>query len=556
MKKPILFFLTLLFHCNFAQDYPQDFRSPLDISRLLAGSFAELRGFHFHSGIDIKTQQREGKNIYAIADGYVSRIGISPRGYGYALYVTHPNGYTSVYGHLREFNKEIEAYALKQQHDRESFSINVFPPKGALPVKKGEVIAKSGNSGSSGGPHLHFEIRDTKTEETINPFLFGLTTPDTKKPLLNGMYIYALNGNVAGKQRYDLTGTTHFKSPVYASGKVAIGVKAYDKMNGSNNLNGIYEIQLYTNDKLTFDYKVDRFAFSETRYIDCLTDYPQYMSNKTWIYQLYRMPGNQLRMIKKSENDGIIDLQEGKTYRIKIVLKDFAGNTTSGSFKIIGKKLENPKEFIPQKDNYLRWDKENYWANDDVELSFPKGAFYKDFNLTYKKQNGKYYIENDKVPLHKFYHLAIYPKDIATTQLDKSVIAVEYNYGGKRVKDFFPTKYKNGKLIAEVRDFGVFSVEVDTTAPYVAPINIKNGSSFYKAKDLIKFRVKDKQSGINKYDAYIDGQWVVPVYDKKNNLIYINLKKEQLTTGAHNFELKVRDGSNNLSTYKTRIYLK
>ena len=532
------------------QKYPtSDFRSPLDIPRYLAGNFAELRGFHFHSGIDIKTQQREGKNVYAVADGYISRINISPSGYGNCLYVTHPNGYTSVYAHLREFKGDIEKYAREQQHNQQSFTINVFPDKNALPVKKSDVIALSGNSGSSGGPHLHFEIRDTKTEETINPFLFGLTTPDHKKPMLNGMYIYALNGDVAGKKRYDLTGTHHFKTPVYASGKVALGVKAYDKLDGANNWDGVYNIKAFVNNQSIFEFTTDKFSFDETRYINCLTDYSQYMTNKGWIYQLYKMPGNQLQMIKEAKNDGIIDLEDGKEYNVKIVLTDFAGNSTTGTFKIKGK-TPPVNQSIEKGKNYLYWDRENYWSNDDIEVYFPKQSFYEDLEFTYKKVGNKYYIQNDKTPLHKYYTLAIKPKDIPTTKLDKAVIAVEYNYGGKKITDYFPTNYKDGKLVAEVRDFGVFKVELDETPPRIKALNKETR---FKRNDKIKFNVKDTQSGIKKYDAYIDGKWVIPVYDKKNHLIYVDLSKENISKGSHNFELKVTDYNGNIGSYKSEF---
>src|SRR5690606_27189119 len=188
--KYFVFTLFTLSSLIFAQEFPQDFRNPLGITNYLSGNFGELRGFHFHSGLDIKTNQREGYNIYAVQDGYVSRINISPRGYGHAIYITHPNGYTSVYAHLQQFKGEIEKYTREIQYAKQKFAIDITVPKNAIPVKKGDIIGLSGNSGSSGGPHLHFEIRDSETQEVFNPFLFGFDIPDTKAPLLNGMYIY------------------------------------------------------------------------------------------------------------------------------------------------------------------------------------------------------------------------------------------------------------------------------------------------------------------------------------------------------------------------------
>ncbi|MGI9525520.1 MAG: M23 family metallopeptidase [Weeksellaceae bacterium] len=540
---------TLLAIGVYAQSYPKDFRNPLDIPNYLAGNFAELRGFHFHAGIDIKTQQREGLKVYAVQDGYVSRINVSPRGYGNAVYITHPNGYTTLYAHLQTYMGAVEKAARSEQYKQKSFAIDYYLPEGAVKVKKGEVIGLSGNSGSSGGPHLHFEVRDSKTEEIINPFLFGYDIPDTKAPLLNGMYIYALNGDVAGKQRYDLTGSKHFNIPVLASGKVGIGVKAYDQHNGAANMNGVYNIQIFADADKIFEYTANKFSFDETRYINCQTDYKQFMANKSWIYQGYMVPGNKLQMVSNLKNDGVIDLEEGRTYEIQVVLMDYAGNKTTGSFKIKGK-AKPIDETIQKGKNYIYWNKENYIQTNEVEMWFPKQSFYEDFNLDYTYQNGSYFIHHDDVPLHKFYTLAITPKDIPTHQLDKAVIAVKYKYGGRLAKDYFPTTYKNGKLIAEVRDFGEFVTEIDIQKPTLQSINVKNGAVFSGQNALMKFKVKDTQSGIEKHDAYIDGKWILSMYDKKYSLLTIDLEKENIAKGNHTLELKVTDGKNNTTTYK------
>lgn len=544
----------LIFPFILAQNYPQNyFRYPLEIDQILAGSFAELRGFHFHSGIDIKTQQREGLKVLAIAEGYVSRISVSPSGYGNALYITHPNGYTSVYAHLQKFEGKIEEYVTHQQNQQKSFEINVFLPEEALPVKKGEIVAFTGNSGSSGGPHLHFEIRDTKTEETINPFLFGLVTSDHKKPLLNGMYIYAINGEVAGKKRYDLTGAKEFKSPILASGTIGIGVKAYDKMDFANNLDGIYSIEMWVNNQKYFTYEVDRFSFSQTRMINCQTDYEQYMDNKSFIYKLFQEDGNSLTMVKNAENRGYIDVMPNQEYQIKIVLKDFAGNQTMGQFIVRGK--ENLQPYNPNKNGkLLKWNEENDYEDENVSLHFPAESFYQDLYLKVDKIGESYFIQNDRIPLHKFYTLAIKPKNLSLIQLQNAIIAVTYNYGGKKVKDYFETAYQNGKLIAQVRDFGQFTIEFDREKPMINPINVSQNSSFAKGSKL-KFKVKDSGTGIKSYKAFINNNWVILRYDKKNNLMWIN-REDVPFSGKAELSIQIQDLGGNLTKKNYSINLK
>lgn len=552
MKNFGIWFLVFLSALLSAQDFPTDFRNPLGITNYLSGNFGELRGFHFHAGLDIKTNQKEGYNIYAIQDGYVSRINISPRGYGNAIYITHPNGYTSVYAHLQQFKGEIEEYTRQQQYRLQEFAIDIEVPENALPVKKDEIIALSGNSGSSFGPHLHFEIRNSQTQEVLNPFLFGFEVPDSRPPLLNGMYIYALNADVAGKKRYDLVGARNYKTPVLASGKVGIGVKAFDQLDGAHNLNGVYNIKIFSNEELIWEFTANKFSFDETRYINCQTDYAQYMTDRSWIYQGFQLPGNKLSMVSNLKNNGIIDVEEGKNYDIKVVVSDFANNTTQGTFKIVGKKPPANKQ-ITTSESYLYWDRENYFKNDDIELYFPKESFYEDFELEYKYHNGQYHIQNDKVPLHKFYTLAIFPKQIPVHQLNKAVIAVKYNYGGRMTTDYFPTKYKDGKLLAEVRDFGVFIVEIDNKSPTITPLNVKENANFSASASIMRFRMKDDQSGILSHDAYINGNWVLSVYDKKNDLLTIDLEKEGIQNGKHKLELKITDGKNNVATYEVNF---
>lgn len=556
-------FLGLLVSLNFhvfaqtidnegqAKEYPKDiFRNPLGITNYLSGNFAELRNNHFHSGIDIKTNQKEGYNVYAIGEGFISRINVSPRGYGNAIYIDHPNGYTSVYAHLQKFNSVIEEYTRNYQYQNETFAVEIYPKKGELPVKSGDIIAVSGNSGSSGGPHLHFEIRDTQTEEPINPFLFGFDVPDTSEPLINGLYIYPLTGDVVGKKtRHTLPSGLVFNSPIYASGKVGLGIKAYDKHNGADNMNGIYQINVFVNDEPHFTYTAERLNFSTTRAINCLVDYEDRMKNNSWVYQLFLSDGNPLQMFSNVKNNGIIDLEEGKEYAVRIEVLDFAGNKKEARYKLIGKtpplepaKIENETVFY--------WNQENYFKKEGIEILMPKGTLYEDIAFTHRKTDkGKHYVHDWNVPIHSYYTVAIEPEGIPIPQLDKAIIVREYQSRGAWKKDHITAEYRNGKVIGEAREFGVFSVEIDNTKPVINPVNIKENSTFTASKGVVRFTISDSQSGIKGFAAYIGGKWVLANYDQKSKSLTIDLNREGIANGKHQLELKVWDEKNNTATY-------
>ncbi len=557
MKKLNVVLFGLIFFCACAQNpsektskqktYPKgEFRNPLGITNYLAGNFAELRNNHFHSGIDIKTNQKEGFNVYAVGDGYISRINVSPRGYGNALYIDHPNGYTSVYGHLQKFSPEIEEIVRQYQYKNETFAVEIYPKKNEIKVSESDIIALSGNSGGSGGPHLHFEIRDTQTEEPINPFLFGFDIPDTSAPMINGTYIYPIDGNVNGKTSRQVVSAG---STVSASGKVGLGIKAYDKHNGAENMNGIYQINVYVDEQPYFTYTAERMNFDWTRAINCLVDYSDRMKNNSWVYQLYRKEGDPIQMYSQVQNNGIIDLEEGKIYAVRIEVSDYAGNKKESKFKISGKTppAEKPKD---ENATVFSWDKENYFKQDGIEISMPKGVIYEDLNFQYKKaENGKHWVHDWNIPVHKYYTIALEPVGIPTAQLDKAILVLEYQKGGAWKKEYITAEYKNGKVVGETRDFGVFSVGIDNTKPTINPVNIKENSTFTGSKGVIRFTISDSESGIEDFDAYVDGKWILTNYDQKTKSLTIDLNREGITTGKHNLELKVWDEKNNTATY-------
>ncbi len=530
------------------ETYPKNvFQNPLEITNYLSGNFGELRANHFHAGLDIKTLQREGLKVKAVGDGYISRINVSPTGYGNAIYIDHPNGYTSVYAHLREFSPEIQAYIRKAQYAAETFKIEVNPKPNEFPIKLGDIIALSGNSGGSGGPHLHFEIRDTKSEEPINPFYFGFDLPDTRKPSILGLYAYPIYGDVNAKTSRVVVANG---GTINVSGAVGFGVKTYDKQNGSENNNGTHQINIYVNDEPIYTFTANRFSFDEARAINATCDYSDIQRNNSWIYQGFVKEGNPIRVFSNLKNDGILEVKNGETYKVRIEAKDYAGNTTTQSFTVVGKEYIDSAK-LPEY-NPIYWNKENHFKKDEIEVFFPKNSFYEDFHLAYKFSNNKYWLGDYYQPIHKSYTLAITPTpDIPTAQLDKAILVREYQKRGVWKKDYLTTELKNGKLVANPKDFGVFSIMIDNTKPTITPLNIKANSQFSQSNGVIKFTINDEHSGIKDYKAYIDGKWVLAEYDQKIKRLSINLNKEEISVGDHQLELNVKDEKNNTTTYTT-----
>jgi murein DD-endopeptidase MepM/ murein hydrolase activator NlpD len=354
MKKTLFGFILFFVSLAIAQEnYPQDsFRSPLDVPLILSGSFGELRNNHFHSGIDIKTQQREGLKAYAIAEGTVTRIKVSVWGYGKVIYIAHPNGYTSVYGHVQKFSPKIEAYINALQYEKQAYEVEVFPDFGALKVEKGEVIAFTGNTGGSSGPHLHFEIRNSASERATNPLLYGYDIKDTTDPILVSVYAYPLSEEGTINQSNDQVKLNFSKQSdgsflaekVYASGTIGFGINAFDRQDSGLNQNGLYAVQQLVNGKIYTEYNLESFSFDETRYINTLIDYKYYAKNRRRIQRLYKTPSNQMSIYKEIFNNGKIDITEGLSYSVEIVLKDIKNNSTKLIIPVEGKNQTLRKE--------------------------------------------------------------------------------------------------------------------------------------------------------------------------------------------------------------------
>ncbi len=553
----LLFCFSLL---GFSQSkHPVDyFEKPLDIPLILSGTFGELRSNHFHAGLDIKTQKRTGLNVYAAAEGYVSRIKVSHWGYGKALYITHPNGYTTVYAHLKKFAPKIEAYVKKHQYEKENYEIHVFPKPSELSVDRKEIVAYSGNSGSSGGPHLHYEIRDGNAKP-INPMHFGVEIPDAKNPEIRAAVAYTFgdSSHVEGRQvQRDLSFTrqsdgTLLARRVSALGTIGFGVNAVDKQNAALNNNGIYSLEMKVNGKTHYKHTVNTFSFSESRYINTLIDYQRYYKRRQRIQKCFVEEANKLSIYGPLTNRGYLQIKEGEDYRVEINAKDFKGNTTQLIIPVRGRKQQI--DFVEKSSSspyYFKKDVFNKISNDSVSVAFPKRSFYRDLYFDFKHEDDVVKLHNAGVPLHKNFTLTFDVSKYSKEAQEKMFIARITTKGRPY---YSSTRRKENKLYTLNRTLGSYALFTDNQEPTIRPINFKDEQWLTNYKYL-KLRIADKLSGIKSYRAEINGEWVLMEFDAKRGLLTYDFNDKELSGEKHTLKVIVVDNVNNTNTYIATFY--
>lgn len=569
MKQYAALFLIFTSFFTFGQgsistttSYPTNYFSyPLEIPLVLAGTFGELRSNHFHAGLDIKTEQREGLNVIAAANGYVSRIKIAHGGYGKAIYVRHPNGYTTVYAHLQKFNNKIETYIKKQQYKKESFEIQVFPSASELPISKDEILALSGNTGSSGGPHLHFEIRDTKTEKPINPMSFGIEIADSKKPRINNLvgYSFSEKSHINKSTKPILVSFRKLNNGdlianrINAFGKIGFGVNTYDQLDNAYNKNGLYSLKLSVNGKPVHEFKAETFSFSEGKYINLLIDYERYKTLSQRVQKCFTEPSNRLDMYDISVNSGYIKIEDGLNYTVEIIAKDFKGNTQKLTIPIIGKKDSSLVKQAIEKTSYKILKGEfNKFSKDNVTVAFPKNTFYNDFYLDFKVKDTIVTIHKPIVPLNKRYTLTFDVSKYTPEQKKQLYIATIDKYGKT---NYQTTVKKETTFYTSTKTLGKFTLATDNTKPSIRLKNIKNEQWLTHFK-TIQLTVSDKQSGIKSYRGEIDGKWILMEYDAKKGTLTYNLNDKAFAEAKHQLKVVVTDNVGNSNTLNTTFFRK
>jgi hypothetical protein len=562
--KVILYFLFIsISFCNGQSPYPQNyFTSPLDITLVVSGTFAELRSNHFHSGLDLKTKGTEGLSLRTAAAGYVSRIKISRYGYGKALYITHPNGYTTVYAHLQKFSPSIEAYVKKQHYKKESFELELFPKMEDLKVFTKDTIGYSGNTGGSGGPHLHFEIRD-KQERPINPMLFGLDIKDTTKPIIYELFGYPfsetshINGETSRvKIRIIKLPNGQYKSEqITAYGKIGFGIISTDQQDLASNKNGLSFIKTTFNGSKSLEVDFKRFTFNETKHLNRYIDYTYFVETKKRIQKLFIQQNNPLSLLKNHTSQGVVTVKDTTNSIYKVTVSDYKGNQSELSIPIKGLKKELPKRTEPEKNNlqHINASEETILEKDHVSVEIYRNTFYENVAINFEVINDTLKLHKPIIPLQKSMVIHFDISQYKGVDKDKLFIGSVSRFGGKLY--YVPTKKRGDKLIARTKNLGEYTLGIDDENPKIKAINFKN-ESWISNHRYLKLKISDDISGIKNYRATVNDKWILMEYDAKTQTLIHDFNDEIITDTKSNLKIIVTDNVGNSSTFETTFYRK
>ena len=529
------------------------FRSPLDIPLVLSGNFGELRTNHFHAGLDFKTGGKEGLKVYSIEDGVISRIKVQEGGYGKAIYIEHFNGYTSVYAHLRSFPKHIEDRLRKEQYSNQSYVVDFSLLEEQLSVLKGEVIAYSGNSGRSAAPHLHFEIRDTKSEKPLNPLLFNFDIEDTKVPLIGGLKVYSDPNDIEymfhGKQlALQKSGSSYHLKNIDTlrlnAEKVSFSIQAIDQQN-SNNKNGVYSVELFEDSKKVYGFVFDSLDYSLGKYFKAHLDYESYAKKRHYYHKCFKEPLNSLN-IYNSKRDGFIVLSK-KAKKIEIKVKDYHGNESV--IRMFVKADPSLRKIIREEEESIFYaGLSNYYEDGFCFINSEFDSFYGDIPFFYRREkdleeirkySNTHYFGYSWIPIHSFCTIGIRPIGLDKSMMAKAVIIGEDKLGNRYIANNM--RWEDSYLVGEINKFGKYFVIIDETAPLIkrksTSLNIRKGGR-------VSFHIEDDLTGIASYKCLIDDKWFLFEYDAKSGSLKSD--KLSLTKGEHKVSISVEDGVGNI----------
>ena len=547
----LLFLLSILFRLN-SQEY--NLNSPIDLPLNLSGTFGEFRSSHFHYGLDITTNKKSGYEVYSIESGSIIRIRVSTSGYGKAIYVDHLNGLTSVYAHLKEFSPKIQEYIKGQQYLRKSYNIQKFFNVGDLVIDKGELIGYSGNTGGSSGPHLHFEIRDTKSQNPLNPLSFEYKYEDNRRPIIRSLYVFDETDSFKkdNPKQYPIE---KINDSIYKSKKViynndiGIGVEVYDRQSGNNyNRNGIYEIRMYLDSILNFSYKMDNINISESIFRKVFYDYSLLKTRGVRVQKIYYPPNSKLSFLNHNTETGIFDSNDSIKKEVQIEVIDWNNNKSYLKFQIEGSPSnikENPIsgiEIVPDQEYKIK--------RNNVEVDFRRNSFFNKVALNIESNNDTLEVGKDIHPLRKSYNIKINKKIEDSIVRRQSYIGL-INKNGKI--SYLNTSKNKNSFSVNSSILGSYILSRDSIRPEVKPLNFSLNKDVSKQK-TIRLRIYDNISGIKSYEVLINNKWALFEYEPKSNLIFHTIKDGIIKNGENSINIKVIDGVGNETKMNSKVY--
>ena len=548
--KFFLFVCTLpLFH--FGQMEAQ-WVPPLDIPIQLSGTFGEFRSNHFHAGLDIRTQGRQGLKVKSVQNGWVNRISVSTTGYGKALYIQHYDGTTSVYAHLKKFAPKIEAYVKERQYQKESFTINLFPKSEVLKIEAGELVGFSGNTGGSYGPHLHFEVRNSSNQNPINPMEYPLEIIDSQRPQIQNLYIYNGIHPDSKKKEFPLVkknDSVYTTAGIYTGGKISVGLRLFDRQDLSYNKNGIYKAKVRLNGIPQFEMKMDEISFNDSKYINLLIDYKEYAQKKRRIQRFISHSEQKTTFLEGEKTNGEMEISPGKSYQIMIEVSDYVGNTSYVEAYITG--TDPPLKFTEKLDS-IDPSKDYLFDFDDKSVYFPQNSFYDAIPLKVENTENELIVGENHYPLQKPFEIQFQIPDQDSLKNSQSFIA-KLNSKGKPY--FFSNQKKEDSWIGKSKILGRFTLSRDSVAPKIKPLNFKN-KQWLSSFNYLRVKLTDDYSGIKSYRGEINGKWIRFEYEPKNNTLIYDFNDLIFKESLHQLTIEAEDRVGNLSKLEMEFYRK
>ena len=527
--------------------------TPLEIPIQLSGTFGEFRNNHFHAGIDIKTQGRQGLKVKSVQKGRVSRIRVGLSGYGKTLYVEHLNGNTSVYAHLKKFSPKIEKYVKEHQYRKESFTIQLFPKIDELKVDVGEIIGYSGNTGGSSGPHLHFEMRKTKGQLPINAMQFPINIEDTKRPKVQNFYLYSGIGSFSNRKEYALikkNDSVYSTAGITASGKINVGLRLYDQQNQSYNKNGIYSVSVRLNGVEYFSYQMDQISFDDSKFINLMIDYKELKNKKQRIQRFIAHPSQKFSFLKESNQNGEMKIDSGKSYQLVIELKDYKKNTSyveaylTGADPIFSKEMKTDILIKPE-ENYL-------FEFENNSVFFPKNSFFEKVNLKVENHKDTLLVGQDIYPLQNAFTIKYKVPKGDSLMISQTFIS-QLNKKGK--PKFFSAFKKDGYWEGKSKLLGVFVLSRDSIAPEIKSVNFKN-KQWISNNNFLRLKISDDYSGVKKIHGEINGKWILLEYEPKTKSLTYDLNDIEFEEALNKLKIEAEDNAGNKALFERDFYRK